>query len=167
MIVSEIRYGEKPVLKAYHGIEQFYQRFNGVRLVETTATYNGMTVSCQNGVMMIGGNATGNVFMRFSNSYVAGASNTVVADPSYTIVPAGKTTTLSAELLGGSYVGVEDDFNIVLRDSGNAAAVNLKFSSGARTVTAAHANAVSVFCLYFRAGFTANGLVILPKITYV
>lgn len=166
MIVREIRLGREPVLRAYHGEEAFYRRENGVKLVETTGTYNGMTVVCQNGVLTIDGNATGNVFMRFSDSYAAGASNTVVADPGYTIVPAGKTTTLSAELLGGAYAGAEDDFNIVLRDSSNAAAVNLKFSGGARTVTTAHANAAAVFCLYFRAGFAAHGLRIMPKISY-
>lgn len=167
MILQEIRHGKLPVMRACHGTETIYQRDIGVDLVETTGTYNGMTVICQNGILTINGNATGNVFMRFSDSYVSGASNTVMADPSFIIVPAGKTTTLSVEVLAGSFTGVEDDCNIVLRDSGNAAAVNLKFSGGARTVTAAHANAVSVFCLYFRAGFTANGLVILPKITYV
>lgn len=167
MIVREVRRGRLPVLAVYRGTGPIYRRDNGVALLEGTWTYNGMTVACRSGVFTIDGTATGNAFMRLSHSYAQGGSNTAMADPNYVIAPAGKTTTLSAELLAGSHTGVEDDFNIVLRDSANAAAVNLKFSGGMRTVTTAHAKAAAVFCLYFRSGFTARGLVVMPTIRYV
>ncbi len=167
MIVSQVRRGALPVLAGYKGRALIYKRDQGVELVEAEGTFNGMTVKCAGGILTISGTATGNTFMRFSHSYAAGGTNTAMEDPNYVIVPGGKTTTLSAERLSGTHTGVVDDFNIVLRDSGNGAAVNLKYSGGMTTATAAHSNPVAVFCLYFRSGFRADGLVLMPKISFV
>lgn len=166
MILRQVRYGKAPTLRGYRGGELVYRRNAGVNLVDGGGTFNGMKVSCYDGVFTINGTATGNVFMRFSHSYVQSSTNADLADPSYVMVPAKKITTLSAEYLGGHYDETLDSFNIVLRDSTNAAAVNLKFSGGMRSATETHANALAVFCLYFRAGFTASGLMLMPTLTY-
>lgn len=169
MILSQIRRGKLPVMAGYQGERLIYRRNNGVELVETDYTGYGVTVRCgKDGVVYMDGQVSGvsALFVRLSHVLVTGTTNTVMADPEWVIVPAGKTTTLSVEALAGSCDNVADGFNIVLRDSGNGAAVNCKFAEGMRKATAAHPNALAVFCLYLKAGCAFRRLTVLPSILY-
>lgn len=168
MILSQIRRGKLPVVAGYRGERLIYRRDNGVELVEADYTGYGVTVKCSNGVVCVDGQVrdVSALFVRLSHSLVTGTTNTVMADPSWIIVPAGKTTTLAVEALAGSCDNVTDGFNIVLRDSGNGAAVNCKFAEGMRKATAAHPNALAVFCLYLKAGCVFHRLTVLPSILY-
>lgn len=168
MIASQIRFGAIPITALYRGERLIYRRDNGVELVEADYTGYGVTVRCgKDGVVYLDGQVNGvsALFVRLSHMLVTGTTNTVMADPDWVIVPAGKTTTLRVEALAGSCDNVTDGFNIVLRDSGNGAAVNCKFAEGMRTATAAHANALAVFCLYLKAGCVFRHLEVLPGIT--
>lgn len=166
MIVNDCYWGTKPVLKAYHAGTAFYARQTGLNLVNADYTGYGVTVRCQDGVIVLDGQVTGvtALFVRLSHSVVTGTSNTVLADPDFTIVPAGRTTTLRVRQVSGSCGQMADGFNVVLRDSANAAAINCKFAEGMRQASAAHANALAVFCLYLKAGCAFNRLTVLPSI---